>query len=32
VGALQGNDLTSPDGFADDLERVRRLHALLGDA
>ena len=26
------NDLTSPDGFADDLERVRRLQALLGYA
>jgi len=26
------NDLTSPDGFADDLERVGRLQALLGYA
>ena len=26
------NDLTAPDGFADDLERVRRLQALLGYA
>ena len=26
------NDLTSPDGFADDLGRLRRLQALLGYA
>ena len=26
------NDLTSPDGFADDLDRVRRLQSMLGYA